>query len=171
MRIFVRPEYFLGTSCETHMVDLVKITEEGSFHEFTHHDGAVKPIWCLLTDGGPDKNPRFLANIVKYVLFFKKLDLDYLTVRTHAPGQSAYNPVKRSMASLSGKLAGIVFNAFNYEKHLGNMNGKSTIIDEELARRNLNMLEVIFVKFGVMILSMGIQFLLPMLKSTTMMYF
>ena len=28
MRIFVRPEYFLGTSCETHMVDLVKITEE-----------------------------------------------------------------------------------------------------------------------------------------------
>ncbi|CAB4476286.1 unnamed protein product [Rhizophagus irregularis] len=118
MRIFVRPEYFLGTPCETHMVDLVKITEEESFHEFTYHDGIVKPIWCLLTNGGPDKNPRFLANIMKYVLLFKKLDLDYLTVRTHALGQSAYNPVERSMASLSGKLAGIVFNAFNYGNHL-----------------------------------------------------
>ncbi|CAB4422746.1 unnamed protein product [Rhizophagus irregularis] len=136
MRIFVRPEYFLRTSCETHMVDLVKITEEKSFHEFTHHDGIVKLIWCLLTDGRPDKNPQFLANIMKYVLLFKKLDLDYLTVRTHAPGQSAYNPVERSMASLSGKLAGIVFNAFNYGNHLGNMNGQSTIIDEELARKN-----------------------------------
>ena len=84
MRIFVRPEYFLGTSCETHMVDLVRITEEESFYDFTHYNGAIKPIWCLLTDGGPDENPRFLANILKYVLFFKKLDLDYLTVRTLA---------------------------------------------------------------------------------------
>ncbi|CAB4461237.1 unnamed protein product [Rhizophagus irregularis] len=41
-------------------------------------------------------------------------DLDYLTVRTHAPGQSAYNPVERSMASLSGKLAGVELNAFTY---------------------------------------------------------
>ncbi|CAB4495187.1 hypothetical protein RhiirA5_438012 [Rhizophagus irregularis] len=80
MRIFVRSEYFLGISCETHMVDLVKITEEESFHEFTHHDGIVKPIWCLLTNGGPDKNFQFLANIMKYALLFKKLDLDYLTV-------------------------------------------------------------------------------------------
>ena len=136
MRIFVHSEYFLGTSCETHMVDLVKITEEESFHEFTHHDGAVKPVWYLLTDGGPDENPRFLANILKYVLFFKKLDLDYLTVRTHALGQSAYNPVERSMATLSGKLAGIVFDAFNHGKHLGNVDGKNTIVDEELARKN-----------------------------------
>ena len=137
MRIFVRPEYFLGTSCETHMVDLMTITEEESFHEFTHYEGAVKPIWCLLTDGGPDENPRFLANISKYLLIFKKLDLDYLSVRTHALGQSAYNPVERSMASLSGKLAGIVLNAFNYGNHLGNMNGQAnTVIDEELGRKN-----------------------------------
>ncbi|CAB4464558.1 unnamed protein product [Rhizophagus irregularis] len=137
MRIFVRPEYFLGTSCETHMVDLMTITEEEPFHEFTHYEGAIKPIWCLLTDGGPDENPRFLANILKYLLIFKKLDLDYLSVRTHAPGQSAYNPVERSMASLSGKLAGIVLNAFNYGNHLGNMNGQAnTVIDKELGRKN-----------------------------------
>ena len=67
------------------MVDLMTITEEESFHEFTHHEGSVKPIWCLLTDGGPDENSRFLANILKYLLIFKKLDLDYFTVQTHTP--------------------------------------------------------------------------------------
>ena len=60
-----------------------------------------------------------------------------VTVRTHAPGQSAYNPVERSMASLSGKLAGIVLNAFNYGNHLGNANGQAnTLIDEELGCKN-----------------------------------
>src|SRR5438034_2959269 len=86
VRIFICPEYFLGTSCETHMVDLMSITKEESFREFTYNGDSVKPFWCLLTDGRPDENPRFLANILKYLLLFKKLDLDYLTVRTHAPG-------------------------------------------------------------------------------------
>ncbi|GES99622.1 hypothetical protein GLOIN_2v1766467 [Rhizophagus clarus] len=80
VQIFIRPEYFLSTSCETHMVDLMSITKEENFHEFTHNGDSVKPFWCLLTDGGPDENPRFLANITKYLLLFKKLDLDYLTV-------------------------------------------------------------------------------------------
>ena len=44
-----RPEYFLGTTCKTHMVDLMTITEEESFCEFIHYEGSVKPIWCLLT--------------------------------------------------------------------------------------------------------------------------
>ena len=73
MRIFIRPEYFLGTTCETHMVDLMTIIEEESFREFTHYEDSVKPIWCLLTDGGPDENPRFLANISKYLLISKSL--------------------------------------------------------------------------------------------------
>src|SRR5688572_18721444 len=75
MRIFIRLEYFLSTSCETHMVDLMTIKEEEAFHEFTHYEGLVKPIWCLLTDGGSDENPCFFANILKYLLFFKKFDL------------------------------------------------------------------------------------------------
>jgi len=118
------------------MIDLMTIVEEEAYHEFTHHEGSVKPIWCLLTDGGLDENPQFLANILKYMLIFKKLKLDYLTVRTHASGQSAYNPVERSMSSLSGKLAGIVLNAFNYGNHLGNVNGQVSIVDEELGYRN-----------------------------------
>ncbi len=62
------------------MVDFMKIIEEKAYYEFTYHEGSVKPIWCLLTDGRPDKNSRFLANILKYILIFKKLKLDYLTV-------------------------------------------------------------------------------------------
>ena len=37
---------------------------------------------------------RKFANIMKYLLIFKMLDLDYFTVQTHASGQSAYNLVK-----------------------------------------------------------------------------
>ena len=42
MRIFIRPEHFLGTSCETHMVDLISITKKELFNEFTYHKGSVK---------------------------------------------------------------------------------------------------------------------------------
>ncbi len=54
----------------------------------------------------------------------------------HAPGQSAYNPVERSMSSLSSKLAGIVLNAFNYGKHLSSVNGQISMVDEELGHKN-----------------------------------
>lgn len=40
------------------------------------------------------------------------------------------------MASLSDKLAGIELNAFAHGKHLGSINGKVTIVDEDLERRN-----------------------------------
>lgn len=86
VRIFIRLKHFLGTSCETHMVNLMSITKEEPFHEFTHNEDSVKPFWCLLTDGGPDENPQFLANISKYLLLFKKLDLNYLTIQIHASG-------------------------------------------------------------------------------------
>src|SRR5213076_2155088 len=89
------------------------------------------------TDGGPDENPWFLANISKYLLLFKKLDLDYLTVRTHAPGQSAYNPVERSMASLSTKLAGITLPVDKFGSHL---DSQGKMVDDELARRNFEFL-------------------------------
>ena len=136
MWIFVHLEYFLDTNCETHIVDLMSITKEESFNEFTHYESSVKPFWCLLMDGGPDENPRFLVNILKYLLLFKRLDLDYLTIRTHILRQSAYNPVKWSMVSLSSKLAGIELNAFTYGKHLESINGKVTIVNEELGCHN-----------------------------------
>src|SRR4051794_39898417 len=60
VRIFIRPKYFLSTTCETHMVDLMSITKEESFREFTHNGNSVKLFWCLLTNGRPDENLRFL---------------------------------------------------------------------------------------------------------------
>ncbi|CAB4442186.1 unnamed protein product [Rhizophagus irregularis] len=47
--------------------------------------------------GSPDENPRHLKNIKTYCHLFQKFDLDYLTVRTHAPGQFKYNPVERDL--------------------------------------------------------------------------
>jgi len=44
IRIFIRLKHFLGTSCETHMVDLMSITKEEPFNEFMHHEGSVKPF-------------------------------------------------------------------------------------------------------------------------------
>ncbi|CAG8614977.1 19438_t:CDS:2, partial [Cetraspora pellucida] len=64
-----------------------------------------KPILVLLVDDGPDENPRHFKNIKEYSKLFIKLNLDYLTVRTYAPGQSVYNPVECSMSTLLGKLA------------------------------------------------------------------
>ncbi|CAB4482778.1 unnamed protein product [Rhizophagus irregularis] len=81
MRIFVRPEYFLGTSCETHMVDLMTTIKEEDFHEFTHHENTVCDVFA------PKGN---LSKFFKYRFI-----------------------VERSISSLSGKLAGIVLNAFN----------------------------------------------------------
>jgi hypothetical protein len=70
-----------------------------------------------LTDGGPNENLWFIANISKYLLLFKKLDLNYLTVRTYVPEQSVYNLVERSMVSLSGKLARIELDTFTSWKY------------------------------------------------------
>ncbi|CAG8832793.1 22040_t:CDS:2, partial [Cetraspora pellucida] len=64
---------------------------------------------------------------------FKQFDLDYLSVRTHALGQSKYNPVERRMATLSGKLAGITLPVDHFGKHL---DSQGKIIDSELAVQN-----------------------------------
>ncbi|CAG8844542.1 18533_t:CDS:2, partial [Gigaspora margarita] len=65
----------------------------------------IRLIWVLLVDGGLDENLRHLKNIKPYCLLFRKSNLDYLTIRTNASGQSKYNLVERRMTTLSGKLA------------------------------------------------------------------
>src|SRR2546421_12355141 len=96
-------------------------------------NGQVRPIWVLVVDGGPDENPRHMKNIIEYCKLFRSLNLDYLTVRTHAPGQSAYNPVERSMATLSEKLAGIFFRIDYFGSHL---NSQGKVVDDDLAYKN-----------------------------------
>ena len=133
LSIFIRPEYFIGTSSTTHIVDLESIISNEEFSSTLKKEGKVRPIWILIVDGGPDENPRHMKNIVQYAHLFRALDLDYLTVRTHAPGQSAYNLVERSMASLSAKLAGITLPIGKFGSHL---NSQENVVDEELARQN-----------------------------------
>ncbi|CAG8569541.1 15189_t:CDS:2 [Cetraspora pellucida] len=68
----------------------------------------------------------------------KALDLDYLTICTHAPYQSAYNSVKRSMAFLSEKLTGITLPIDEYGVHL---DSQKNVVNKELAQYNFEFSE------------------------------
>ncbi|GES87572.1 hypothetical protein GLOIN_2v1766467 [Rhizophagus clarus] len=100
----------------------------GFQESFLDSSNMHRPIVVLLVDGGPDENPRHLKNIKQYCKYFRDADLDYMTIRTHAPGQSAYNPVERSMASLSRKLAGITLPHDKYGSHLRNGKEAATLL-------------------------------------------
>ncbi|CAG8787439.1 36746_t:CDS:2, partial [Gigaspora margarita] len=84
-------------------------------------------------DSGPDENPRYLKNIKEYCKLFKKLNFDYFTIQTHAPEQSAYNPVERSMSTLSEKLARIVLPVNHFGSHL---DAVGNVTDSKLEIRN-----------------------------------
>ncbi|PKB97764.1 hypothetical protein RhiirA5_432533 [Rhizophagus irregularis] len=115
------------------MNDLNSLTQNSHFDEILKVDGKIKPIWILLVDGGPDENPRHMKNIYQYCKMFHAFDLDYLSIRTHAPGQLAYNPVERSMSTLSQKLAGITLPINKFGSHL---NSQGQVVDSELAMKN-----------------------------------
>jgi len=112
------------------MQDLKSLILDPKYNDMLKKNGEIRPIWMLLVDKGPDENPRHLKNIKSYCQLFRKFDLDYLTVRTHAPEQSKYNPVKREMATLSGKLAGVTLPIDHFGSHL---NSQGKVIDLELA--------------------------------------
>ena len=133
MAIFIRAQWHLGFSSTTHMTDILSLVSNEEFTEFFNYKGKVKPLWILLVDGGPDENPRHLKNVNQYCKLFRHLNLDYLTIRTHAPGQSAYNPVERSMATLSKKVAGITLPIDNFGNHL---NSQGKVRDHELGLQN-----------------------------------
>src|SRR6266498_3912665 len=116
------------------MQDLESLTLDSKYDDMLKTSNRqIWPIWMLLVDGGPDKNPRHLKNIKVYCQLFKKFDLDYLSVRTHAPGQSKYNPVERGMAMLSGKLAGVILLIDHFGKHL---DSQGKVMNPELAAQN-----------------------------------
>ncbi|CAG8796289.1 18542_t:CDS:2, partial [Gigaspora margarita] len=110
LAIFIRPEYFVGTSFLTHMSDLQSIISNQQFAAAILKEDKVKPVWVLLIDGGPDENPKHLKNII-YV----------------------YNPVERSMASLSEKLAGIILPINKFGSHL---DSQGKVLDENLVYKN-----------------------------------
>ncbi|CAG8807768.1 38067_t:CDS:2 [Gigaspora margarita] len=100
-----------STSLLTHMADLLSLVNDQDFASVLLKENDIRLIWAL--------------------------DLDYLTVRTHVPYQSAYNPVERSMASLLEKLAGITLPIDKYGMHL---DSQGNVVDEELAQYNFEFL-------------------------------
>ena len=66
LSIFIRPEYFIGTSSTTHMADLESIISNEIFSATLKQENKVKPILILFVDGGPDENPKHMKNIIQY---------------------------------------------------------------------------------------------------------
>ncbi|CAI2191946.1 11342_t:CDS:2, partial [Funneliformis geosporum] len=97
--------------------DLESLALNFQYDDILKTNEQIRPIWILLVDGRPDKNPRYLKNIMVYCQLFKKFDLDYLSVRTHIPG----------------KLAGITLPIDHFGKHL-DLQGNVTNL--ELASQN-----------------------------------
>ncbi len=115
------------------MSDLNSLTQDSRFDETLKIDSWIKPIWILLVDRGPDENPYHMKNILQYCRMFCIFNLDYLSIRTHAPNQSVYNPVEHSIVMLSQKLASIIL---LINKHDSYLNSQGQVIDLELTMKN-----------------------------------
>ncbi|CAG8844678.1 8512_t:CDS:2, partial [Gigaspora margarita] len=115
------------------MADILSLLENPNLDQTLKIENEFKLILVLLVDGGLDKNPRYLKNIEEYCKLFKILNLDYFTIRTHAPEQSAYNPVERSMSTLSEKLGEIILPVDHFGSHLDTM---GNVTDSNLELRN-----------------------------------
>src|SRR5436305_357201 len=76
LSIFVRPEYFIGTSSETYIADLENIISNEKFSSIVKKNDQVKPIWILLVDSSPDENSKHMKNIIQYAHLFRALNLD-----------------------------------------------------------------------------------------------
>ena len=68
------------------MQDLKSLTLNPQYEGTLKMDRKIWPIWILLVDEESDENPRHLKNIKVYCQLFKKFDLDFLSVQTHASG-------------------------------------------------------------------------------------
>ncbi|XP_037030801.1 uncharacterized protein LOC119070532 [Bradysia coprophila] len=92
-----------------------------------------KPVLIIMSDGGPDENPRYEKVITVAVHHFIKRDLDALFIGTNAPGRSCFNRVERRMAPLSRDLCGLVLPHDEFGNHL---NSQNETIDIELEMKN-----------------------------------
>ncbi len=89
----------------THSTDFDRLYELSAFDVITKRaDHTLKPVGIVLSDGGPDENPRYSKTIYCAIQHFKKYDFDALFLATNAPGRSAFNPVERRMAPLSKEI-------------------------------------------------------------------
>ncbi|CAG8712440.1 2022_t:CDS:2 [Cetraspora pellucida] len=135
LSIFIRVQWHISSTSISYIADILSLVDNEDFSTIFKRDKEVKPLWVILVDGGPNENSCYLKNINQYCKLFCYLDLDYMTIRTHASGQSSYNPVERSMVMLSGKLAEVTLKINHFEEHL---NSQGEVCDYELDLLNFH---------------------------------
>ncbi|CAG8550095.1 7005_t:CDS:2 [Dentiscutata heterogama] len=122
-----------SSTAYSHGKDFDDLMVEEKLNNFTTTDGQPKPVVVMISDGGPDENPRYRKTVQMMVDHFTKYDLDTIIVACFAPHQSASNPVERRMAPLSHDLAGIILPHDTFGSHL---DAQLKTSDEELEKRN-----------------------------------
>ena len=70
-----------------------------------------KPVLTLLSDSGPDFNPKSLLNTICFYRLLKRLNVDMLTVFTYPAWYSAFNCKEHIWSPLINKLAGFAFSS------------------------------------------------------------
>lgn len=123
-----------SSTAASHAYDLNSILQNEEFSSFTRtKDGELKPVIIIISDGGPDENPRYAKVINQAISHFKKNNFDAVFVATNAPGRSAFNRVERRMAPLSRELCGLIL---PYEFHGSHLNHNRETVDIELEKKN-----------------------------------
>ncbi|CAG8655556.1 17462_t:CDS:2, partial [Dentiscutata erythropus] len=122
-----------SSTAYSHGKDFDDLMVEEKLHNFTMMDSQPKPVVVMISDGGSDKNPCYRKTVQMIVNHFIKYDLDTIIIACYALYQSAFNLVKRQMASLSYNLAGIILSHDTFGSHL---DAQLKTSDEKLEKRN-----------------------------------
>ena len=102
--VFNRATKFSKTSPQTHANDL--------YHLLTDIKAASdKKAILLISDNGPDWNPKFIQTFLYLGRLWRDVKLDVLVQTSYAAGYSRYNMIERAWAPLSWQLVGVTLPA------------------------------------------------------------
>lgn len=117
--VAIRSSKHSSSNALTHKNDFDSIMMNPNFNEFCRtKTEEVKPVGIIISDGGPDMNPRYSKVKNAAIQHFKDYNLDAIFLATNAPGRSAFNRVERRMAPFSAALAGVLLPHDFYGDHL-----------------------------------------------------
>ena len=97
--IVLRPQKFQSSNMEAHLHDLLALIQ--------CRRGDKRNCILLTVDGGSDWSTTSYKNIFCFYRYWRKEDLDLLTVTSYAAGFSAYNSIENLWAPVSKKLTGV----------------------------------------------------------------
>jgi hypothetical protein len=101
--LYVRAVRFHPSTALNHANDLHQILTE-----------RPKTIVGIISDGGPDWNLKSMHNILIYGRLWMDLNLDYLGITHHAPGNSKENPIEHAWSPLSKFIVGVTLPRRNH---------------------------------------------------------